>query len=63
MAYKKRSSSYKKKSYGERKDAHQMLAESILKNIEESNLVFQLEKDDQVLFLNLVMVVLAHIME
>lgn len=40
MAYKKRSSSYKKKSYGERKDAHQMLAESILKNIEESNLVF-----------------------
>lgn len=40
MAYQKKARSYKKKSYGERKDANQMLAENILKNIEESNLVF-----------------------
>ena len=40
MAYKKKASSYKKRFYGERKDANEMLAESILKNIEESNLVF-----------------------
>ena len=40
MAYKKKAGTYKKKSYGERKDSYEMLAESILKNIEESNLVF-----------------------